>query len=55
MNLNEECLLHFLKDPNHLQIALEEFKKYIFSNEAQSSIKAYKKDLIQELIFDKFI
>lgn len=33
MNLNEECLLHFLKNPNGLDKTLEELKNYIFSKE----------------------
>lgn len=44
MNINEECLLHFLKNPEHLQLTLEEFRKYIFSNKMQSPIESNKKD-----------
>jgi hypothetical protein len=30
MNLNEECLLHFLKNPNGLDKTLEQLKMYLF-------------------------
>lgn len=30
MNLNEECLLHFLKNPNGLDETLEQLKMYLF-------------------------
>lgn len=33
MNVNEECLLHFLKNPNGLDETLEQLKTYLLSNE----------------------
>ncbi len=33
MNLNEECLLHFLKNPNGLDETLEQLKMYLFLKE----------------------
>ena len=30
MNLNEECLLHFLKNPDGLDETLEQLKTYLF-------------------------
>lgn len=30
MNLNEECLLHFLKNPDGLDKTLEQLKTYLF-------------------------
>jgi hypothetical protein len=33
MNLNEECLLHFLKNPNGLDETLEQLKTYLFLKE----------------------
>lgn len=30
MNLNEECLLHFLKNPEGLEETLEQLKTYLF-------------------------
>lgn len=36
MNLNEECLLHFLKNPNGLDETLEQLKTYLFLKDGQS-------------------
>lgn len=33
MNLNEECLLHFLKNPDGLDKTLEKLKTYLFLKE----------------------
>lgn len=30
MNVNEECLLHFLKNPDGLDETLEQLKNYLF-------------------------
>jgi len=51
MNMNEECLLHFLKEPNHLEVALEQFKEYIFSDKMQSPIEMNQKELVHKSLF----
>lgn len=39
MNLNEECLLHFLKNPNGLDKTLEQLKMYLFLKDKPSKEK----------------
>jgi hypothetical protein len=36
MNLNEECLLHFLKNPDGLDKTIEQLKKYLFLKDQNS-------------------
>jgi len=37
MNLNEECLLHFLKNPDGLDETLEQLRMYLFVKEKNLS------------------
>lgn len=46
MNLNEECLLHFLKNPEGLDETLEQLKQYLFLKENMDNL--FKQSL-QEL------
>lgn len=36
MNVNEECLLHFLKNPEGLEETIEQLKKYLFLKDKNS-------------------
>jgi hypothetical protein len=42
MNLNEECLLHFLKNPDGLDETLEQLKTYLFVKEKNLSNEKFQ-------------
>jgi len=39
MNVNEECLLHFLKNPNGLDETIEQLKTYLFLKDKNAQEK----------------
>jgi len=51
MNLNEECLLHFLKNPDGLDETLEQLKTYIFvKDNASKEKRSSKGDFFDSLL-----
>lgn len=45
MNVNEECLLHFLKNPDGLDETLEQLKNYLFMKENINMEFLFRKNL----------
>lgn len=49
MNLNEECLLHFLKNPDGLDETLEQLKKYLFIKDNINMDFLFRKNIKESL------
>ena len=48
MNLNEECLLHYLKNPQSLNTTMKQIRDYIFVKESYDIKQQFKKYFMDE-------